>query len=222
MPVNNAKNEKLPIQVYKKIKDKLLYLKILPGTILQERDVANMFSVSRTPIREAVQKLAIEGWVEINSRKSIVVKPIREQDVKEIFQFRRIIEPMVLNIILDKRLADLTLVNNIQNILNAMKSTKDNTAEFIDLDQKFHALIIYKINNGRLNQTWEQLKGEIIRLGMIAMQKPGRFANVVQEHQRIVDALVDMKKLKARKSCLDHLYSTEDIILGTIFNKGGK
>lgn len=222
MPIDNAKNEKLPIQVYKKIKDKLLYLEILPGTTLQERDVANMFSVSRTPIREAVQKLAIEGWVEINSRKSIVVKPIREQDVKEIFQFRRIIEPMVLNIILEKRLADLTLINNIQNILNAMKSTKDNTAEFINLDQKFHALIIYKINNGRLNQTWGQLKDEIIRLGMIAMQKPGRFANVVQEHQRIVDALVDMKKLKARKSCLDHLYLTEDIILESIFNKGGK
>ncbi|HEC93575.1 MAG TPA: GntR family transcriptional regulator, partial [Candidatus Atribacteria bacterium] len=74
MPIDNAKNEKLPIQVYKKIKDKLLYLEILPGTTLQERDVANMFSVSRTPIREAVQKLAIEGWVEINSRKSIVVK----------------------------------------------------------------------------------------------------------------------------------------------------
>jgi len=222
MPVNNAKNEKLSIQVYKKIKDKLLYLDILPGTILQERDVANMFSVSRTPIREAVQRLAIEGWVEINSRKSIVVKTIRKQDVKEIFQFRRIIEPMVLDIILEKRLADLTLVNNIQNILNVMKSTKDNTVEFIDLDQKFHALIIHKINNRRLNQTWEQLRDEIIRLGMIAMQKPGRFANVVQEHQRIIDALVDMKKLKARESCLDHLYSTEDIILESIFNKGGK
>ena len=222
MPINNVENEKLSMQIYKKIKDDLLYLKILPGSVLQEREIANIFSVSRTPIREAIQRLAIEGWVEINSRKSIVVKSIREQDVKEIFQFRRIIEPTVLNIILEKRLADLTLVNNIQNILNAMKSTKDNTTEFIDLDQNFHTLIIHKINNRRLNQTWGQLKDEIIRLGMIAMQKPGRFANVVQEHQRIVDALVDMKKLKARKSCLDHLYLTEDIILESIFNKGGK
>ena len=222
IPEYDMKKEKLSIQIYKKIKNDLLYLKILPDTVLQEREIANIFSVSRTPIREAIQRLAIEGWVEINSRKSIVIKPIREQDVIEIFEFRRIIEPMVLDIILEKRLADLTLINNIQDILSAMKSTKDNTAEFIDLDQNFHALIIHKINNKRLNQAWGQLKDEIIRLGMIAMQRPGRFANVVQEHQRIIDALVDMKKLKARKSCLDHLYSTEDIILESIFSKGGK
>ncbi len=222
MPANKIENEKLSVEIYKKIKNKLLYLDILPGTVLREMEIANMFSVSRTPIREATQRLAIEGWIEINSRKSIVIKAICKQDVIEIFEFRRIIEPMVLDIILDKRLADITLINDIQDTLNAMKSTKDNTAEFIDLDQNFHALIIHKINNKRLNQTWEQLKDEIIRLGMIALQYPGRFTNVAEEHEKIVDALVDMKKMKARKSCLDHLRSTEDIILESIFKKGSK
>ena len=67
------KNEKLSTQIYNKIKNDLLYLKILPGVVLQEREFANIFSVSRTPIREAIQRLAIEGWVEINSRKVVKV-----------------------------------------------------------------------------------------------------------------------------------------------------
>lgn len=214
------KNEKLSTQIYSKIKNDLLYLKILPGAVLQEREFANIFSVSRTPIREAIQRLAIEGWVEINSRKSIVVKSIYKKDVREIFQLRRIIEPMVLDIIIEKRLADIEFIEKIQNILNAMKSVKEDRAKFIYLDQKFHATVIYKINNSKLNQIWEQLGYEIIRLGMVAMQKTGRFINVIKEHQKIVDALVDMKKQEAKRSSLEHINVTESIIIESIFKEG--
>lgn len=214
------KNEKLSTQIYNKIKNDLLYLKILPGAVLQEREFANIFSVSRTPIREAIQRLAIEGWVEINSRKSIVVKSIYKKDVREIFQLRRIIEPMVLDIIIEKRLADIEFIEKIQNILNAMKSVKEDRAKFIYLDHKFHVTVIHKINNSKLNQIWEQLGYEIIRLGMVAMQKTGRFINVTKEHQKIVDALVDMKKQEAKRSSLEHINVTESIIIESIFKEG--
>jgi len=214
------KNEKLSTQIYNKIKNDLLYLKILPGAVLQEREFANIFSVSRTPIREAIQRLAIKGWVEINSRKNIVVKSIHKKDVREIFQLRRIIEPMILDIIIEKRLADIEFIEKIQNILNAMKSAKEDRAKFMRLDQDFHATIVYKINNSKLNQIWGQLRDEIIRLGMIAMQKSGRFINVIEEHQKIVNALVDMKKQEARRSSLEHINITENIITESIFKEG--
>lgn len=216
------KNEKLSTQVYKKIKNNLLYLKILPGGVLQEREIANIFSVSRTPIREAVQRLAVEGWVKINSGRGIVVKSINKKDVREIFQLRRIIEPMILDIIIEKRLADLAFIEKLQNILNAMNSVKKDRAKFIYLDLKFHATIIHKINNDKLNQIWEQLGDEIIRLGMVAMQKTGRFINVIKEHQKIIDALVDMKKQEAKISSLEHINITEDIITKSIFKEGDK
>lgn len=222
MPKEENIYKTLSLQVYKKIKDKLLYLEILPGTTLQEREVANMFSVSRTPIREAFQRLAIEGWIEIKFRKRVVVREIYERDVREVFQLRRIIEPMVVEIILEERLADKALIDKIQKILNKMKFAKEDNIKFINLDQSFHALIISKINNDRLNQMWKKISDEIIRYGMIAMQKPGRFVKVIKEHQEIIDALFNMKKRNARRRCLEHLYSTENIILESIFKEGGK
>jgi len=216
------KNKTLSEKVYKTLKNDLTYLKIKPNSILQERKIAEEFSISRTPVREAIQRLANEGWVKINSRKNIVANPILEKDVKEIFQFRRIIEPMVIQIILEQRIADLSLINELQNILRNMKKAEDNSAEFINMDQDFHTLLISKINNNKLNKTWELLSDEIIRLGMVAIQKPGRLSNVIEEHQRIIDGLVDTKMIEARKSCIDHLFSTENIIFNSIFSKGVK
>ena len=79
-------------QVYETIKKDIVSLKYPPGSFLKERELAESLGVSRTPVREAIQRLSQEFWVISGDGKKMQVRPITIADVHEIIQIRNIVE----------------------------------------------------------------------------------------------------------------------------------
>lgn len=77
-------------KVYEELKIAITEQVLLPGSVLNERKIAEQLSVSRTPVREAMQMLETEGWVTILPRRGFFVNPITIEEVQEICEARRL------------------------------------------------------------------------------------------------------------------------------------
>lgn len=208
-------NKKIAQIIYDRIIEKIISLEFPPGTKLQERALAEWLVVSRTPVREAVQRLAGEGWIEIIARRHLRVRPVREEDIREVFQLRSLIEPLALEqVFLQGKNRELACHMNAA--LEEMERLSDDRFHFIRTDQSFHALMIHAVGNARLNRFWEVTLREIIRLGMMAMQSRNRFEDVIEEHRRLAFSIGEGRHGDALFSLQEHLDITRRNVISNL------
>ncbi|GAB1428035.1 GntR family transcriptional regulator [Aminivibrio sp.] len=204
------KKENLAAGIYEKIKKGILSLEFPPGSTLQERSLAEELGVSRTPVREAVHRLAQEGWLLVNSRKSIQVRSVAAADMREVFQARRLLELNALNILISAGFSKKS-GRCMEHMLSVMKESRGTLFSFISADQSFHSLL-FSAGNSRLRGFWNSVSEEMIWLGMLAMNEK-RYDDVLAEHGKISEAVINGKKRAAKEALLDHLDNTEGILL---------
>ncbi len=191
------KKTKLSEQVYRKLKAKIISLGFQPGEALQERVLAEMLEVSRTPVREALLQLAQEGWVDLNARRSILVRDITMEDIDEIFEVRKIIEEFALREIFERKL-NRKLAGELDLVVQEMKAVKDNSLAFSKEDLRYHAAFVGILENSRLKRIWANIAEEIVRLGMLSTRKDSAQMDVVLEkHELLVDRLWNNEQEKA-------------------------
>jgi len=199
----------LSLRVYEKIKEDIISLKYQPGSILKERELAESMGVSRTPVREALQRLAQEFWITTGEGKKIQVSYITLNDAHEIEQVRNIIEFAAIEYIISNGNPRL-LAGQLDAIINEMKKTSDDY-EFMRLDLAFHTVIVSSMDNGRLIRFWNSIRDEIIRMGLLAMHNRLFYDQVVPEHEMFIDALwkKDLELVKeAMSRHLKHCYES--------------
>lgn len=121
-------------QVYKKLKEMISEGKISQGQRIVELEYADYFKTSRTPIREAIRMLELEGLLEENSNGGMSVKKITEKDILEIFQIRIALESIILKEIIDKNNK-----NNIKKLEKIINKTKES------IDKNYSASNIFKL-----------------------------------------------------------------------------
>lgn len=206
-----VKKENLAAGIYEKIKKGILSLEFPPGSTLQERSLAEELGVSRTPVREAVHRLAQEGWLLVNSRKSIQVRSVAAADMREVFQARRLLELNALNILISAGFSKKS-GRCMEHMLSVMKESRGTLFSFISADQSFHSLLFSAAGNSRLRGFWNSVSEEMIWLGMLAMNEK-RYDDVLAEHGKIAEAIINGKKRAAKEALLDHLDNTEGILL---------
>ncbi len=207
--------------VYENIRDSILNQHYKPGQLLNERKISEALNVSRTPIREALKQLQAEDFVEYIPFKGVVVKVIGREDLRHIFQIRRALEMLVIEIAIDKinnetlRKLQYCIDTQSKQVLYAMEHLE----EFMDLDLEFHD-ILAKISDNPLlmNLLWE-MRSKTRILGINALNTGShRFQETIEEHQAIVDALKadDMEAaLEAIKRHIDATYrNAEEYLLG--------
>lgn len=202
---------KLASGVYERIKKGILSLEFPPDSTLQERALAEELSVSRTPVREAVQRLSQEGWLRVNSRKNIQVRSVSTSDLREVFQIRCLLEGYALDLLLNTGLYRETS-RRMESIALEMEEAKGSLFSFITADQSFHSVLFHVLGNSRLRTFWHAVSEEMIWLGMLAMNEK-RYDDVLSEHGKIVEALRERRKKAAKQALQKHLDSTENILL---------
>jgi len=208
---------------YEQIKRRILSLEYPPGSILQERGLAEELGISRTPVREAIHRLSQEGWLKINSRKNIRIRHVSAADLHEVFQARRILEREAMDLLLDHG-SGHEAVRMMSSILSEMNNSRGSLFSFITADQSFHSILFRVVGNSLLQRFWNTASEEMIWLGMFAMNEK-RYDDVLSEHGKIVDAVKNGRKRAAREALREHLDKTEDILLrkiGTISSSYGK
>ena len=135
-------------KIYHRLKNAILDGVYKPGESLIEMKLAKELGVSRTPIREAIRQLELEGLVSSIPNKGVVVEGVTMQDVEDIYDIRKMIEGLAARWAAEK-ITDEQL-KELKDILDLMEffTDKENVEKFSELDSKFHE-IIFKASNSR-------------------------------------------------------------------------
>ncbi len=209
------------VKAYEDIKHRILSMEIKPGGIVSENKLSKQLGISRTPIREALKKLELDGLVvSSNRRKRVFILTIHE--IEEIFDLKIAIEGSIARLAVergDKK--DLDTLREIVQKMNCFADIiPDDTSEvhewideWLALDRRFHNLLFKMANNRRaeqiiknLNYQWHRL-----RVGILAME--GRIQKSVKEHTDIAQAILNGDASEAETLMKDHLTNLKKMII---------
>ncbi len=199
--------------VYEELRNLILTGKIKPGTRMMEIELAEDMGVSRTPIREAIRKLEKEGLVVIEPRKGAYASEVSIKDMEDILEVRANLEGLAAYYAAE-RMTDQDK--------QALKDTRElfkqaveegNMSEMISYDTKFHHMIVEASRNNHLIHMVEQLQELVLRFRYIYYKDFKRAEEMIPEHNRIFDEIINGNGANARFEAFNHIDKLKDMIM---------
>lgn len=185
-----------------------------------ENDLAGRFGVSRTPIREAMRILESGGYVTFTPHRGWKVKGISVEEVKEVNIIRANLAAASTELAcLKLKPSDLAA---LEKILSAMVGVvrEGNVGEYFNLNVKFHQIIGRAAGNKTLSQMLESLDGLTLRYRFLALSLPGRLAQSLGEHQRIIEAFKKADHEEAAKAAKESALQSGRVLVKHLFQHG--
>lgn len=153
-----------------------------------DRSLATELGVSRTPIRDALKRLAQEGWVLWREHKGIVVSEVNSDDEYQLFLLREMIEPFVVKKIITMKRPQV-LAGHLVIIADEMEKLMGNPVEFMKKDMQFHTVIVEFLGITKLMPLWEKICDDMTRLVVQSVRKRRPPCEIMHEHRILIDAL---------------------------------
>lgn len=200
--------------VYDHLREALIDGIIKPGERIVERTYAEKFNVSRTPIREVLRKLEMEGFVEYIPRRGIVAKGLNEVEIEEIYAIRISLERLALSMAVTK-------INRVQ--LSKVKKVHDRTVmanEINDVEtvvtqmRKFDDLLFEAANMPRLQKMIAGLQESLRSYRKINLSGDNRRHLAIAEHGEILQAVINKDVDLAEKLVVEHIERARNSLLG--------
>lgn len=211
-------DEYLPLRdvVFNTLRQAILYGKLQPGERLMEISLANRLGVSRTPVREAIRKLEIEGLVIMVPRKGAQVAPITEKDLKDVLEVRLGLEELAMNSACE-RITD----EQLKGMFQAMKEFEecmqsDDISKLAQADEDFHELIYQATGNLRLIQIINNLREQIYRYRLEYLKDKNVGESLAAEHQELYNALQARDADRAIQCMKKHIHNQQQAIVKTL------
>ena len=165
--------------------------------IYSETKLAKELGLSRTPFRDAIHRLAQEGYIDIIPSKGFRLHQITERDVIETFQIRTALETyctmQIARDVKEKNNANLRpFFKELDWLMENMKEVMENDQgidEFCEYDFRFHRKIIDYLENEQFSAVFASFLYRMKRLAKLSLQHEGRMAQTVEEHRAILDAM---------------------------------
>ncbi|NLP43336.1 MAG: GntR family transcriptional regulator [Peptococcaceae bacterium] len=180
-----------------------------PGERLMEIQLAEELGVSRTPIREAIRKLELEGFVVMTPRKGAYVAGVSYKDIKDVFEIRAALEGLAAGLAAEK-ITDEEL-EQLERVLHYEKEP-DNLEDMIQSDTDFHALLYKASRNEKLIGILGNLREQIQRYRATSLAVPGRVRYAIAEHRDIVDAIARHDVKEAQALATAHIETAANIM----------
>lgn len=193
-------------RAYSEIKEQIQTDKFPPGSFLSERQLAGQLGMSKTPIKAALERLELEGFVNVSPQQGIVVRQISMKEVADQFELRKALECHIAKAIAGK-LTDKQ-VASIERNLRQQKAAanKGVMTRCVELDAEFHLLLCEVFGNQAMLDCLAQHRSKMHRIiAQVTSRSPGRFAVAVHEHTAIFDAIKRGKAATAAKLVEQHL-----------------
>jgi DNA-binding GntR family transcriptional regulator len=185
-------------KIYGDLRQEIIEGRMQPGFMLGEQELADQYSASKMPVREALHQLCQEGYLISYPRRGYVVSNITEEDFFEVQQVRVVLEILALDLIVKK--AKEEEIAALRAILYDYREIEDPRAEMAQLhaiNTKFHLGLAKLSGNKRLYDALNHLIGEVSRAGYrfysLAKLKERHF------HERIIDSLLARDAEKAKQ-----------------------
>lgn len=215
-------DEYLPLRdvVFNTLRQAILKGELKPGERLMEIQLANKLGVSRTPVREAIRKLELEGLVLMIPRKGAEVAEITRQDMEDVLEVRTALEELAVkdacDHITDAQLSELKKASN--EFKKALLEGKD-LVTCADADMHFHDVILSATNNRRLIQMLDNLSEQMYRYRMEYLKDERTHKTLIEEHDAIRRALKKHDKVKAGAAIRVHIDNQKRSILESLTEK---
>jgi DNA-binding GntR family transcriptional regulator len=209
------KKETLAEQAFNLIKKDIISGKLAPDEELPEKKLAEELGISRTPIREALKRLAAEGLIMISDAKMATVASFTEEDALQFLEIRELLEVYNLEIIVDTFQGRLLeeLKENLK--LQWQAITEDSYEEFIELDREFHLLLAKENPNPKLRDMIHTSNTGVNRAFLVLSNTLRLSAKeAYEEHNRIFTALQSKHVETAKKEMSAHMKNIERRIQG--------
>ncbi|MFD4373596.1 GntR family transcriptional regulator [Streptomyces sp. NPDC058486] len=176
-------------RVYSHVKRAVLDRRYEGGTLLTEGELAQAVGVSRTPVREALLKLEMEGLLKLYPKKGALVLAVSAQEIADVVETRLLVEEFAVRRAVPAPPALLTRLEELLEEQQRQAGAGD-LAEVAVTDRCFHAEIVRYAGNQILSRLYDQLRDRQLRMGVAVMQAhPDRVAQNIAEHAEILDRL---------------------------------
>jgi DNA-binding GntR family transcriptional regulator len=207
-PVADASKADL---VHRRIKEEIELGELAPGTPLSELWLVQRTGASRTPVREALRRLAAEGLVDLVPRQGARVSRVSLQSVRDLFDFRALLEPAAIREATGAAAADPALHRSFASMrsefarIQRRAPSPARSRAFYELADRFDRAIIGATRNEHLRRTITELRPHTTRLRNLSHVDPQRVDVSVAEHLVICDALLRGDADGAATTIADHL-----------------
>lgn len=211
-------DEFLPLRdvVFNTLRQAILTGELKPGERLMEIHLANRLGVSRTPIREAIRKLELEGLVTMIPRRGAEVAQITEKSLKEVLEVRRAMDALCAELACD-RMSEDDLIRLKHACEEFEKATKTKDARLIaETDVALHDIILNATGNSRLIQLVNNLAEQMYRYRFEYIKDLSQHEKLVEEHKMIYEAILHKDKQKASDIAKLHIDNQEKSIMTQI------
>lgn len=190
-----------------------------PGAVLGEVEQAARLGVSRTPLREALGRLAADGLVAQQSPRVTVVTAIDADDIREIFEVRRALEESAARLAAERgdAAAFVRLAHEFARVdLDGVGGAADGRDSYYGLIARFDATLDAAVANDYLTAALRTVRTHLVRVRRLARDNPGRLAASVAEHRLIAGAIGARDADLAAHATHVHLHNALESILGAL------
>lgn len=213
-------DEFLPLRdvVFNTLRQAILTGDLKPGERLMEIHLANRLGVSRTPIREAIRKLELEGLVTMIPRRGAEVAQITEKCMSDVLEVRRALDALCAELACDRiapeGLADLK--EACEHFSRTVRQGEADIKSIAQADVRLHDIIVQATGNERLVQLINNLSEQMYRYRFEYLKDSSQHERLVEEHRIIYESLVKKDKKTASEAAKMHIDNQERAIMNQI------
>ena len=205
-------------QVAQRLRTMLVEGHIAPGAKLNERELSQELEVSRTPLREAIKRLAAEGLVELLPNRGAIAVSLSEADVIHTFEVMAGLEGMngelAAQRITDAELAEIRAMH--YEMLAAY--TRGDLSNYYRLNAQIHRAINAAAKNPVLTATYTQVNARLQALRFRSNQDGAKWKRAMKEHEKMIEALQAHDAATMRAILVTHVHNKRDVVLALLRN----
>jgi len=196
--------------VYLTLREMVLSFELYPGSRVTETELADMFQVSRTPVREALLRLENEGYLTIRPKQGCFIKQIDIDELTEYYKVRTALEKASIEDACNHMPREE--VERLLKLWDPSKRPKKLSASGMEeKDESFHIALALGGGNSALVRYLQDVNDHIRIIRRVDFQDPERIQRTYQEHYEILQAILDREMVKARALMSQHIQRSQNV-----------
>lgn len=213
-----AEYKRLQEYAYDYLKEMILSEELSPDEIYSETKIAEKIEMSRTPIRDALQRLSQENYIEILPSRGFRIRVLTAKDIIETFQMRTALEGYCANLIASKQNTPqgkeiLTILKKNIDTQKEIWLMHGSINEFVEVDNQFHISLVGFADNRIFNEIFHNHMHRIKNLARHSLSHDNRMENTIQEHMEMWEAMHAGDFVRTQKATIRHMESPKYINL---------
>jgi DNA-binding GntR family transcriptional regulator len=185
-------------------------LELPPGAVVREPELTERLGIGRTPVREALRRLAQERLIEVFPRRGMFVTTVDVRDLSRLCEVRLVLEPEAARLAAER--ATRVDLDELEALLAELGTDRRrDRRDLIDLDERIHRAIYHASHNPYLVETLEEYYTHALRIWMVALARTD-VGTAVGGHRDVLEAIVRGNGGRAAELMREHVESFEDAV----------